>query len=190
MRGHRGLDKLYPNHLKAEAVIEFMVHNQVKGPVKTIYLPVMVIFCGNSLVPTTPHGFRSKFRFQPAPNEHLLCSRASLPRLQVTHLLDRRGYFHRVKPLVKRRAFMGWFARVWDLTQVECALETMDPMNVGELMVEAKNWKNDSGRKMRRFLAKQNSESVFDEVMFKQAWEATYIPLPDSDWSTVFELGS
>jgi hypothetical protein len=41
---------------------------------------------------------------------------------------------------------------------------------VGELIEEAKNWNNNSGQKVRRFLAKQNPEAVFDEAMFWHAW--------------------
>lgn len=59
---------------------------------------------------------------------------------------------------------------------------------VGELIEEAKNWNNNSGQKVRRFLAKQNPEAVFDEAMFWQAWQPTYITLPESEWSRVFEL--
>ena len=191
MQRHRRLHKRRLVRRKAEVVIEVRrLKQQMTEPVKAIYLPVMVIFCANRLVPTTPHGFRSVFRFRSAPNQCLVCSDASLPRMQVTHILDRRGYFHRLIPLTKRRAFLSWFARVWDFTKLDCALDTMEPRKVGELLAQAKNWKNNSGRNMRRFLAKQNFESVFDEAMFKQAWEATSVPLPESEWSRVFELHS
>ena len=188
MRRHRKLRKRHPVRPKAEVVIEFMSLNCVTESVKVIYLPIMVIFCDNRLCETTPHGFWSIFRFRSAPGGHLLYSNASLPRMQVTRLLDRRGYFHRVKPLTKRRAFMGWFARFYDFTKMECALETFEPMTVSDLIVEAKNWKNVSGRMLRKFLARQNASAIFDETMFRQAWEHCSIALPESEWSRVFPL--
>jgi hypothetical protein len=154
--------------------------------VKEIYLPVMVIYCGNQMVKMAANEFRADFCS--APKGRLLFSRASNPHFRATHLLDRRGHFHRLTPRFKRRAFLSWFAPVWDFTKLECAIETVDPMKVGELLTESKNWKNDSGQKMRRFLGKQNPEAIFDEAMFRQAWEATYIALPESEWSKVFEL--
>jgi hypothetical protein len=157
-------------------------------PAKVIYLPVMVVYCGNRLVETMPREFRSVSGFRPGREAHLLCSDASLPRRRTTHLLDRRGYFHRLRPLRKHRTLLSWFAPVWDFTKMECAVETFEPMKVSELLVEAQNWKNDSGQKIRRFLAKQNSEAIFDESLFRQAWDATYIALPETEWGKVFEL--
>jgi hypothetical protein len=165
-----------------------MRNSRTTEPSKAIYLSVMVVFCGNRLVETTPKGFSSIFRFRPAAGGRVLCANASLLRMKATHLLDRRGYLHRLTPLSKRRAFLSWFAPVWDFTKMECAIETVGPLRVGELLTEAKNWKNDSGQKLRRFLAKQNPEAVFDQAMFRQAWEATYIALPESEWHKVFEL--
>lgn len=156
--------------------------------VNAIHLPVMIVYCGHELVKTRPDEFRSVLGFRPSGGGHLLCSDASLPHMKVTHLLDRRGFFHKVTPLKKRRAFLSWFARVWDFTKMECAIETIGPVEVGELLAEAKKWKNTSGQRLRRFLAKQDPEAVFDEAMFRQAWEATYITLPESEWSKVFEL--
>ena len=156
--------------------------------VKAIYLPVMVVYRGKELVKTMPKEFRSVLGFRPGRGGHLLCSDASLPRMKVTHLLDCRGFFHKVTPLKKRRAFLSWFARVWNFTKVEWAIETVGPLKVGELLAEAKNWKNDSGQKLRRFLAKQKPEAFFDEAMFRQAWEAAYIAPPDTEWGKVFEL--
>ena len=157
-------------------------------PAKVIYLPVMVIYCGNELVRTMPKEFCSVSGIRSGCRGRLFYSDASLSRTQVTHILDRRGYFHRLTPLRKRRAFLSWFAPVWDFTKMECAIETVGPLKAGELLAEARNWKNDSGQKLRRFLTKQNLEAVFDEAMFRQAWEATYIALPESEWSKVFEL--
>jgi len=155
---------------------------------KVIYLPLMVVFCGNRLVETTPKEFSSIFGFRPARGGRVLCANASLPRMRATHLLDRRGFVHHLRPSRKRRAFLSWFAQVWDFTWMECVVETAGPLKVGELLTEAEHWNNNSGQKMRRFLGKQNPEVIFDEAMFRQSWEATYVKLPESEWSKVFEL--
>jgi len=165
-----------------------MPGTSVDNPVRVIYLPVMVVFCEKSLVQTKPKELLSIFGVRPAHGGHLLYSDASLPRMKITHILDRCGYLHRLSPLKKHRAFLSWFAPVWDFTKMECAIETVGPLKVVELLTEVKNWKNDSGQKLRRFLAKQDTEATFDEAMFRQAWEATYIALPETEWGKVFEL--
>lgn len=83
---------------------------------------------------------------------------------------------------------MSWFAGLKDFTLAECAVDTVGPMRFGELLVEAKSWKNGDGVKVRKFISKQNSESVVGETEFKQMWEHIYIQLPDEEWQKTFQL--
>jgi hypothetical protein len=154
--------------------------------VKSIYLPVMVICCHKRVIPFSPNDFNSDFR---SNTWHLVCSYASLPKMQVTHLLDCRGYFHALSPLKKHRAFLGWLAPyIWDFTKMECSVSTIGPLKIGELLVEAKNWKNADGLRLRRYLVKQNPETIFDESQFRSAWESLfkYNRFPEDDWGSVF----
>jgi len=146
----------------------------------------MVVYCGNRLIEVLPKEFRPSVRA--IRGGRLLCSDGSLPGRRRTHLLDRRGYFYRLVPLKKRYAFLRWLAPVIDLTKVECAIEVEPPGTIADLAKKAKAWKNSSGRALRRFLAKQNPETVFDESMFRRAWEAMYITLPESEWKQVFKM--
>lgn len=41
---------------------------------------------------------------------------------------------------------------------------------------------------MRKFLNQQNSDTLFDEAMFRKLWEHTYVKLPEADWHREFEL--
>ncbi|MSU36060.1 MAG: hypothetical protein EXS36_13350 [Pedosphaera sp.] len=155
--------------------------------VKVIYLPVMMVFCDKKVVPYRPEDFTSDYR---SANGHLVCSHASLPKMKVTHLLDRRGFFHTLSPLKKRCAFLGYFVRVWDFTKMECSVSTAGPLKMDELLVEAKNWKNDYGRRLRRYLEKQNPEAIFDETQFRLVWESTlkFMPVSEVDWGKVLDL--
>ena len=154
---------------------------------KTIYMPVMVIFCGNRLVEMTADEFFARHA-RPAECGHVLFSNASNPHLAITELLDRKGYLHRVTPLRKRQAVLSWLAPVWDFTKMECQINTLGPLTAGEMAAEAQKWKNESGRKVRRFLTEQDPNAIFDEQMFRAAWESSYISLPEAEWNKVFEL--
>lgn len=155
------------------------------NPLKSIYLPVMVVFRCKAVVPFRPNDFKSDYR---STRCHLVCPNASLPKMKVTHLLDRRGFFHTLSPLKKHLAFLGWLAPyIWDFTKMECSVSTVGPLKIGELLVEAKNWKNADGLRLRRYLVKQNPETIFDESQFRAAWESLfkYNRFPEADWGSV-----
>lgn len=154
--------------------------------VKPIFLPVFVIFCHKRAVPFRPNDFNSDYR---STRRNLVCPNASLPRMKVTQLLDRRGFFHTLLPFKKHLALLGWLAPyIWDFTKIECSVSTVGPLKIGELLVEAKNWKNADGLRLRRYLAKQNPETIFDENQFRATWESQfkYLHLSEADWGSVF----
>lgn len=156
------------------------------SPLDSIGLPAFVVYCGGELLRLPPADFCSSFA--PAGRGMIRCSNGSNPKFQVTLILDRRGHIYRLEPVGKDRACLSFLAKLWDWTLTNCRLEVVGPVAVDDLLGEARAWTNPAGRRLVRHLQKLDPNAIFDEVLFRRAWEAVADALPESDWEKEFRL--
>jgi hypothetical protein len=151
-----------------------------------IGLPAFVIYCETRLVPMPLIDFQDCFT--PAGPRLVRCVDGSNPHFRVTHILDRRGCLYTLVPVGKHRAALSFLAKIWDWTLTFCRLEVVGPVTVEDLLEVARAWTNPDGRKLARHLRKLDPNAVFDEVLFREAWNAVAVALPDAEWEKDFRL--
>lgn len=163
-----------------------MKSDTAMNPMAAIGLPAFVVYCGTRLVPMRPTEFQD--RFTPAGPRLVRCVDGSNPNFRVTHIIDRRGCIYSLESVGKYRAALSFLAKIWDWTQTTCLLDVVQMPPVGDLLRRASAWKNPTGRKFVGYLRKLDPESPFDQVLFRRAWEAVDMALPESDWEKEFRL--
>jgi len=151
-----------------------------------LYLPVILVYkCGDvsRLLPSEFFKRRSA-----AGNGNILFSDGANKLFDVDAIIDRTGTYFKVEEVTKHANFMCWFSVVWDFVKTESRLLPGEKLTVGELLDRAENWKNVAARMLRKFLSQQDQAALFDEAMFRRAWEHSYVKLPQEDWEKEFNL--
>jgi hypothetical protein len=166
---------------KCKVPTTVMNSSETHSPLRVLFLPILVVFDEARLIHMSSTEFRLWSRSCGECGKALF-PHASLPNLRVTSLLDRRGHLYGVKQVSKRRPYLRWLAPVWDFTWAECELIPQGQPTVAHLLAAANKWTNDPGEKLRKFLQQKQPGTVFADQMFREAWDATYITLPESEW--------
>lgn len=143
--------------------------------------PIIEIFGGKSITHTRKHEFE-KFSGKFVSPNLLHLKGAARSEFRTSAIIDYEGRYYEVIPGKLNRAWLARLAGVWDLTSMDCQLTEGSTVTVGEMQQMAKSWKNKFGRLFRKFLVNQDPNVVFDSRMFRQAWEHSYINLPEEEW--------
>lgn len=143
--------------------------------------PIIEIFGENSLVQVTKPEFQ-KFRGRLIKPNKFHMKGAARKQYRTTAIIDYEGTYYDVIPGKLHHAWLAGFAKVWDLTSMDCKLTEGRTLTVGELQQMAKAWKNQYARLFRKFLVSQEPNAIFDSTMFRKAWEHSYIKIPEKEW--------
>lgn len=143
--------------------------------------PVIEIFGKQSIAQSRKSEF-IKFTGHLSPPNHLRLKGAAREHLRTSAIIDFEGKYYEVIPGKLKRAWLAKLAPICDLTSMDCVLAEGRVLTVGELQQMAKQWKNVFARSFRKFLVQQDPNMIFDAKMFRQAWEHSYIELPEEEW--------
>lgn len=88
------------------------------------------------------------------------------PKLHPSEIIDADGNLYIIHQRQRRYAFMKWFSPVWDFVQIDCDLEFIKRLTVGDALEHMRDWTDTSARMIKKHLMKYDRDRFLDAGIY------------------------